>query len=316
MNILITGGAGFIGSHLVKKFIDDGNEVYVVDNLLTGNKKNISDLEQEKLHFFEEDIRNFDYKQLPKIDLLYHLASPASPTQYKKYAIETLMTNSFGTFRLMEFCKEGNVKTFVFASTSEVYGDPLEHPQKESYFGNVNTLGPRACYDEGKRFAETLVLAYKNKHDLDVRIARIFNTYGPNMEVEDGRVISNFIIQVLHNNPITIYGDGKQTRSFCYVSDMINGLVALGKKDDISGQVINLGNPDERTVLEIANMIKDLLNSKVELVYRTTDSDDPKQRQPDITKAIEVLNWKPEVALEDGLKNTISYFKKKLQPFS
>ena len=309
MNVLITGGAGFIGSHLTKKYIDRGDDVYVIDNLLTGNKRNIEPLSKEKLHFFEEDIRTFDYQKIPEIEIVYHLASPASPIQYKKYPIETLMTNAYGTFRLMEHAKSGAVKKIVLASTSEVYGDPLVHPQNESYFGNVNPIGLRACYDEAKRFAEALVMSYKQKYNLDVRIARIFNTYGPNMEVDDGRVISNFISQILKGQSITIYGTGKQTRSFCYVSDMVEGIIALGQTANLSGQVINLGNPDEKTVLELVEIIKNLMESKGELDFKPIETDDPKKRRPDITKAQTLLNWEPQVPLEEGLKNTITYFK-------
>ncbi len=314
MNILITGGAGFIGSHLSKKYIDLGDDVYIIDNLLTGNKKNIESLSKDKLHFFEEDVQTFDFKKLPEIEIAYHLASPASPTQYKKYPIETLMTNAYGTYRLMEHAKNGTIKKTVLASTSEVYGDPLVHPQNESYFGNVNSVGPRACYDEAKRFAEALVMTYRQKHNLDICIARIFNTYGSNMEVDDGRVISNFISQIIKGEPITIYGDGKQTRSFCFVSDMVDGLSTLGETKNLSGQVINLGNPEEKTVLELAELIKNLMQSKSEFEFKPIDSDDPKKRRPDITKAKTLLNWEPYVSLEEGLKKTIIYFKEIIHP--
>ncbi len=306
MNILITGGSGFIGSHLAAHYESKGHSVFIVDNLITGNKRNIANL--SKVQFFEEDICTFDFNKLPAIDIAFHLASPASPIQYKKHPIETMMTNSYGTYRLLEHVKGGNIKRVVMASTSEVYGDPLEHPQKETYYGNVNTFGPRSCYDEAKRFAESLAYSYIHKHDVDIRIIRIFNTYGPNMEVNDGRVISNFIIQSVTAKPITINGDGTQTRSFCYVSDLVGGIVAMGEKDNLKGEIINLGNPNEKTVLEIADKIKEMTGSKSEIIFQETDKDDPKKRKPDISKAKQLLSWEPHVDLETGLAKTIEYF--------
>ncbi len=312
MNILITGGAGFIGSHLTKHYLDHDAHVYVIDNLITGTEKNISFPDVHNLHFYNNDICNFDYSQLPPIDLAYHMASPASPIQYKKHPVETMLANSWGTYKLAEEMKKGTIKKMVLASTSEIYGDPLEHPQKESYRGNVNTLGPRSCYDESKRFAEAMVSTYFRKYDIAVRIARIFNTYGPNMEIHDGRVVSNFITQALKNEEITLYGDGSQTRSFCYVSDLVKGLIALGETESIDGEVINLGNPDEKTMTELATIIKEMTASQSEIVYHEIDEDDPKQRKPDITKAHTLLNWNPEIDLRDGLKETIQYFKNAL----
>jgi nucleoside-diphosphate-sugar epimerase len=312
MNILITGGSGFIGSHLAAYYVNQGHSVSIVDNLLTGNHKNIAGLPPDKMKFYEADICSFNFINLPQIDIAYHLASPASPIQYKKHPIETMLTNSFGTYRLFEFAKTGMCNRVVIASTSEVYGDPLEHPQKESYFGNVNSYGPRACYDEAKRFAEALAYSYISQFGLDLRIVRIFNTYGPNMEMDDGRIISNFVTQALSNKPITIYGDGKQTRSFCYVSDLVKGLVAMGEKENLRGQVINVGNPIEKSVQEMAELIKQMTQSSSEITYEKVDGDDPKKRKPDISKAQDVLGWTPSVTLEEGLTKTIEYFRNAL----
>lgn len=313
MNILITGGAGFIGSHLAKQYVEKGDSVYVIDNLITGNTRNISSLDTSKLTFYEADITTFDYAPLPQMDIIYHLASPASPIQYKKHPIETMMTNSLGTKNVFDFADKSQSKRIVIASTSEVYGDPLEHPQKETYYGNVNSFGERSCYDEAKRFAEALARSYIGKFNLDIRIIRIFNTYGPNMEINDGRVISNFITQCLTNSPITIYGDGSQTRSFCYVTDLVRGLTLMGEKEGLQSEIINVGNPNEKTVLELANIIKSMVQSESEIQFQQTDKDDPKKRKPDITKAQTILEWNPEVSLEEGLSKTISYFREVLK---
>lgn len=310
MNILITGGAGFIGSHLAKHFVKNNDSVFIVDNLLTGNKKNIEGL---NITFYEKDVCDFDFSQLPKMDIIFHLASPASPIQYKKHPIETLMANSVGTKQVLDFVGSNTDTKIVIASTSEVYGDPLEHPQKETYYGNVNSFGERSCYDEAKRFAEALAKSYIDTKNQNIRIIRIFNTYGPNMEVNDGRVISNFITQCIQNKPITINGDGSQTRSFCYVSDLVAGLVAIGAQDGLQSEIINVGNPNEKTILELANTIKSMVQSESEITFQKNEVDDPKKRKPDITKANNMLNWEPKVTLEEGLTKTIAYFREVLQ---
>lgn len=310
MKSLITGAAGFIGSNLVKLLLDNDFKVIGIDNFITGSAKNVESFkDNKKFTFIKADVVDFDFHQLDPVDILFHLASPASPKAYGKYPIETLMVNSLGTKKVLDYLKKLNQGVFVLASTSEVYGDPLVHPQKEDYFGNVNPVGWRACYDEGKRFAEALATTYHRAHKLDVRIARIFNTYGPNMEKDDGRVISNFITQSLTNSPLTIYGDGSQTRSFCFVSDMVSALYLLATKQGISGEIINLGNPDERTILEIAKLIKILAKSTSEIVFQDKMADDPKKRKPDIQKAREILGWEPKINLENGLIETLEYFK-------
>lgn len=314
MKILIAGGAGFIGSHLTKFYLAKNDDVTVIDNFITGNKKNLSfdfaqDLNKNNLKIIKADITNFNFSDLPSFDIIYDFASPASPKDFQQLSIEILKTNSLGLINILDFFIKSNSKTFVFSSTSEVYGDPLEHPQKESYFGHVNPVGIRSCYDEGKRFAEALMIAYFRKYKKDVRIARIFNTYGPFMKKDDGRVVSNFINQALVNRPMTIYGQGKQTRSFCYVSDMVEGLYLLAITPKLAGEIINIGNQNEKTILEIADIIKKLTQSQSEIVYKTIGQDDPKRRCPDITKAKKLLNWRPKVGLEEGLKKTIQYFR-------
>ncbi len=310
MNILITGGSGFIGSHLTKFHLSKNDEVTVVDNYVTGSKKNLaSEINNKNLKIIEADITNFDFSSLTTFDIIYDLASPASPQDFKNLSIEILKTNSVGLIDVLDFFIKSNSKTFVFSSTSEVYGDPLEHPQKESYFGNVNPVGLRSCYDEGKRFAEALMMSYFRRYDCDIRIARIFNTYGPFMKRDDGRVVSNFVNQAINNQPLTAYGNGTQTRSLCYVSDMIEGLYSLATTKNISGEIINIGNPVEKTIIEIADIIKKLTNSKSEISFKAIGADDPKKRCPDITKAKKLLSWEPKVDLETGLKKTIEYFK-------
>jgi nucleoside-diphosphate-sugar epimerase len=312
MRILIAGGAGFIGSHLTEHHLKIGDTVTVLDNFITGSEDNISPFKRDKnFRIITADVTTFEHSADDKYDIIYNLASPASPVQYKKYAVETLLTNAQGTYRLLEVLRANPHASFVLASTSEIYGDPLVHPQKEDYFGNVNTVGPRSCYDEGKRYAESMANVYVRKYGLNIRIARIFNTYGPHMEKNDGRIISNFIMQALTQKPITIYGDGKQTRSFCYVSDMVQGLYKLATVPDIGGEVINLGNPVEKSVNEMAETIKDMVQSTSNIVHEAIDGDDPKKRKPDISKAHALLKWSPEVKLEDGLTQTIQYFREK-----
>ena len=313
MKCLVAGGAGFIGSHLCEVLLDRGNEVFCVDNFITGSRKNIEHFGKNPLfHLIEWDvIKPFD-KSLQSIinslQSIYHLASPASPIQYQKYPIETLLVNSVGTHNLLDLAKENGAK-FLYASSSEIYGNPQQHPQRESYWGNVNPIGVRSCYDEGKRFGEALVMAHIRKYDLDGRISRIFNTYGPRMEKNDGRAISNFINQAIENRPITVYGDGSQTRSFCYVSDLVNGLMILMEEEKARGEIFNLGNPEEHTILDIAKKIKQLTASPSEIKFTDLPEDDPTRRQPDITRAKKILGWQPKVALNDGLNKTIAYFK-------
>lgn len=310
MNILITGSAGFIASHLTDYLLSNGHTVIGIDNYLTGNRKNIEHLLKDaRYEFIEADVVSFDYSGIDKdVDIVFHMASPASPVQYKKYPIETLEVNSIGTKRALDFATK-NKAVLVYASTSEVYGDPLMHPQVESYWGNVNPNGVRSCYDEAKRFGEAMCMSYVRKHGTKVRIARIFNTYGPRMDVNDGRVVSNFIVQALKNEPITIYGNGLQTRSFCYVSDLVRGLTLLATKELPTGEVINLGNPNEMTIKEIAEKIKTATNSEGEVQLYPIDQDDPQRRKPDITKAKELLDWSPTISIEEGLGSTIAYFK-------
>jgi UDP-glucuronate decarboxylase len=312
--ILVAGGAGFIGSNLCHFFLKQGYRVICVDNFLTGEKENISSLlENENFSFIEKDITRLDPDELPEFDFIFHLASPASPNanssrSYVAFPIETLLVNSQGTHNLLEACKKQGAK-FLFASTSEIYGDPAVSPQPESYFGNVNPVGVRSVYDEAKRFGEAITMAYVRKFDIDARIIRIFNTYGPNMRKDDGRVVSNFISQALSNSPITIYGEGDQTRSFCYIDDMLEGISKAMLTEGTKGEVINLGNPDERTIKEIADIIKELTNSSSEFINQELPPDDPKERKPDISKAKSLLSWEPKVSLSEGLQKTVEYFK-------
>jgi len=309
-NVLVTGGAGFIGSHLCDLLVEKGYKVICLDNLLTGSKKNIEHLlDNPNFEYMEADVcKTFLHTPPGIINYIFHLASPASPIDYQNYPEETLLTNSLGTFNMLKLAKTAGSKILV-ASTSEIYGDPLEHPQKETYLGNVNTFGPRACYDESKRFAEAATYVYIKKYGIDARVVRIFNTYGPRMQKDDGRVVSNFINQCLEDAPITIYGDGSQTRSFCFVSDMVEGLHNAMFSDDTKGEVFNLGNPGEFTVLELAEKVKELIGSKSEIVYKSLPLDDPKQRQPDITKAKDVLGWEPKINLDEGLQKTIEFYR-------
>ncbi len=310
MKILIAGGAGFIGSHLTKFHLAKNDEVVVIDNFITGSKKNLeSETDNKNLKIIEANIIDFNFSDLPSFDIIYDLASPASPKDFQKLSIEILKVNSLGLINILDFFIKSSSKTVVFSSTSEVYGDPEQHPQKESYFGYVNPVGLRSCYDEGKRFAEALMMSYFRRFNKDVRIARIFNTYGPYMKRDDGRVISNFVNQAIHNQPLTIYGIGSQTRSFCYISDMVDGLYLLATSPKLAGEIINIGNQNEKTILEIADIIKKLTQAQSEIVYKTIDQDDPKRRCPDITKAKKLLGWQPKIELEQGLKKTVEYFK-------
>jgi len=306
MKVLITGGAGFIGSHLVDYYLKTGAEVIALDNLITGKEDNIRNhFRDKKFKFLNANVCNSpEIKE--SIELILHFASPASPFDYLKYPIETMKTASFGTINMLELALNKNAK-FIHASTSEVYGDPLVHPQIEEYWGNVNPIGPRSVYDEGKRFAEATTVAYHRKYNLRIGIVRIFNTYGERMRPGDGRVIPTFIEQSLKNEPMTIFGNGKQTRSFCHISDLVNGIVKLAETD--YSMPINLGNPKEYTILELAQKIKILCNSKSEFVYKPLPEDDPHRRNPDISKAMKILNWEPKVKLEEGLKKVIEWFK-------
>ena len=305
---IVTGGAGFIGSNLCQKLLESGHSVYAIDNLITGSEKNIDALKSNpNFTFIRWDVTS-EMPVLQNVQYVFHLASPASVVDYQKFDEETALVNSQGTRNLLRFAKVYKAK-FLFASTSEVYGDPLEHPQKESYWGNVNPNGMRSCYDESKRFGEMMTMLYIRTKGLDGRIIRIFNTYGPNMRKNDGRVISNFINQALDGKPITVYGDGSQTRSFCYVSDLVAGIMAVLFSDTTRGAVINLGNPQEYTMLEIAKKVQGMTQTASQIVFTQLPVDDPVKRKPDITKVTKLVGWKPKVGLEEGLKKTIEYYK-------
>lgn len=315
--VYVAGGAGFIGSNLVHDLLEKNYEVVVIDNFLTSSRKNIEPfLDSPHFHFLEKDviaISEDSIADLPKPDFIFHLASPASPNDksprsYIAYPLETLQVNAQGTKNLLDIAKKYNSR-FLYASTSEVYGDPTVSPQVESYWGNVNPNGVRSVYDEAKRYGEAMVMAYVRKYNTDARIVRIFNTYGPNMQIDDGRVVSNMIMQALRNEPLTIYGDGSQTRSFCYVSDLLEGLEKFMFADNLQGEVINLGNPNEKTIIEFATLIKSLTHTSSEIIHQPLPQDDPKKRNPDISKAKKLLNWEPKVSLEEGLQKTIDYFK-------
>jgi len=303
--ILITGGAGFLGSHLCERLLKNGNDIICLDNFFTGTKDNIAHL-LDHAHF-ELMRHDVTFPLYVEVDEIYNLACPASPIHYQFDPVQTTKTSVHGAINMLGLAKRTKAKIFQ-ASTSEVYGDPEVHPQSESYWGKVNPIGPRSCYDEGKRCAETLFFDYRRQHGLNIKVARIFNTYGPRMHPNDGRVVSNFIVQALRNKPITLYGDGTQTRSFCYVDDLIEGFVRLMNSDDGTTGPVNLGNPVEFTMIELAEKVRELTESRSELVFMPLPTDDPRQRQPDITLAHEKLGWKPKVNLEDGLKPTIAYF--------
>lgn len=304
--ILITGGAGFLGSHLSERLLLEGNEIYCLDNLYTGNKNNIAHLmPNPRFEFIPHDITYpFDIN----VDEIYNLACPASPIHYQLDPVATVRTNVLGSINMLNLAKKTGAK-ILQASTSEVYGDPLQHPQTESYWGNVNIIGPRSCYDEGKRCAETLFMDYWRQYGLKIKIIRIFNTYGPRMHPNDGRVVSNFIVQSIKKDFITIYGEGKQTRSFCYVDDLIDGIIkTMNTNDDIVGP-INLGNPKEFTIMELADLVAKTTGNPFKIDFKPIPTDDPKQRKPDITIANSVLNWTPKVSLEQGLEKTVNYFR-------
>lgn len=305
MRILVTGGAGFLGSHLTDKLIEKDHDVIVIDNFYTGSRQNLAHLEKSKqLEIIRCDVTqplNFE------VDAIMNLACPASPIHYQKFPVQTTRTSVFGAINVLDLATKLDIPVFQ-ASTSEVYGDPTVNPQTEEYWGNVNPIGVRACYDEGKRAAETLFVDYHRQFGTKIKIVRIFNTYGPRMSLNDGRVVSNFIVQALRNKPITIYGDGSQTRSFCYVSDLISGFIKMMETDDEIIGPYNLGNPNESTMLQLAETIIGLTNSNSRITFEDLPQDDPKVRQPDITKAIEILNWVPEVQLAEGLTITIDDF--------
>jgi|SRR5581483_317158 len=312
--VLVAGAAGFIGSHLCKSLLAQNYSVTGIDNFITGDKKNLEQLlSNQNFHLIEEDISKNNFSVPDTFDYIFHLASPASPNKkskksYISFPIETLLVNSVGTYNLLEIAKRDNAK-FLYTSSSEVYGDPSVSPQPETYFGNVNPNGIRSVYDEGKRFGEAITMAYVRKFSLDARIIRIFNTYGPLMQKDDGRVVSNFINQALAGESLTIFGKGDQTRCFCFVDDMVEGIKKALFSDNTKGEVFNLGNPDERTISELATIIKELTRSSSEISFEELPEDDPKKRKPEITKAKNILNWEPKVSLQEGLTKTIEYFK-------
>ena len=310
MKILITGGAGFIGSNLAERLLENGDEVHCLDNFYSSSPNNMTHLKDNPLFQLIEHDVTLPIISDVKFDQIYNLACPASPVWYEKDPIKTIATNVQGSINALEIAKKNSARIFQ-ASTSEIYGDPLEHPQKETYRGNVNTLGPRSCYDEGKRVAETIFMEYHKKRDVDIRIVRIFNTYGPRMADNDGRVISNFILQALKNDQITIYGDGSQTRSFQYISDLISAIIKFMNTENVTGP-INVGNPNEFTVKQLAERVIELTGSKSTITYMPLPQDDPRQRRPDISMAREILEWEPTVQLDDGLTKTIDYFRKSL----
>jgi UDP-glucuronate decarboxylase len=308
MRILVTGGAGFIGSHLIDRLMNQGHEVICLDNFFTGHKRNI--LHWMDNPYFELIRHDITEPIRLEVDQIYHLACPASPVHYQYNPVKTIKTNVLGTLNMLGLAKRINAR-FLLASTSEVYGDPDVHPQPEEYRGNVNCIGIRSCYDEGKRVAETLAFDYHRQNEVDIRIMRIFNTYGSRMFENDGRVVSNFIVQALQGIPLTVYGDGSQTRSFCYVSDLVEGMMRLMNGEHIGP--INIGNPGEYTILQLAQTIQKMVNPDAELIFKPLPQDDPKQRQPDITKAKNLLGWEPKIALDEGLKLTIEDFRSRIE---
>ena len=310
MRILVTGGAGFIGSHLCDRLLSEGHTVIAMDNLITGSTDNIAHLAgNRRFLFVEHDVTNYIYVE-GHVDAVLHFASPASPVDYLNYPIQTLKVGALGTHKALGLAKAKNAR-FLLASTSEVYGDPLIHPQPEEYWGNVNPVGPRGVYDEAKRFAEAMTMAYHRYHGLETRIVRIFNTYGPRMRINDGRVVPNFIFQALHGQPLTIYGQGEQTRSFCYVSDLVEGALRLLNSDE--NDPTNIGNPTEMTILEFATLVNEITGNAGGIVFKPLPEDDPKQRKPDISKARALLDWEPTVALREGLVTTIADYRRRLK---
>jgi UDP-glucuronate decarboxylase len=309
MRILVTGGSGFLGSHLCERYLQDGHDVIAVDNFFTGRRQNVKHLLDN--HNFELIRHDVTLPLFVEVDLIVNMACPASPVHYQKFPVQTLKTSLLGAINVLGLAKRTGARVFQ-ASTSEVYGDPLKSPQQEEYWGNVNPIGIRSCYDEGKRAAESLFFDYQRQFGMDIRVARIFNTYGPRMAADDGRVVSNFIVQALRGNAITIYGDGLQTRSFCYVDDLINGIHKFTLTDGLESGPINLGNPHEFTMVELAEMVIDLTKSKSKIEFMVLPGDDPKQRKPDISKAKSILNWEPKIQIKEGLQKTIEYFKQNI----
>jgi UDP-glucuronate decarboxylase len=309
LRVLITGGAGFIGSHLTKRLLQDGHEVVAIDNFFTGSRGNVKQfLGNKNYEIIRQDVT---VPFVAEVDLIFNLACPASPVHYQRFPVETLKTSLLGSINMLELACDKNAR-IIQASTSEVYGDPKISPQVESYWGNVNPIGIRACYDEGKRASEALFFDYSRQFNVEIKVARIFNTYGPNMALNDGRVVSNFLVQALRNQPITIYGDGKQTRSFCFISDLVEGLMKLAfSNSEIQGP-INLGNPEEFTMLKLAELIVELTESKSQIEFKPLPADDPKQRKPDISSAQNLLGWNPEVDLKAGIQASLEYFRTKL----
>jgi nucleoside-diphosphate-sugar epimerase len=310
MKVIVTGGAGFIGSHLCARLLADGHRVTCVDNLITGAAENVAPLREDpNFSFVDHDVVQ---PLMADGEAIFHLASPASPPGYLRFPVETALVNSFGTYHLLELARRNRAQ-FLIASTSEAYGDPLQHPQREDYWGNVNPVGVRSCYDESKRFGESLTMTFVRQHHLDARVIRIFNTYGPHSDPRDGRIVPNFITQAVRGEPITVYGDGQQTRSLCYVADLVEGILRAMWAPRTTGRVYNLGNPDERTVLEFAERIKSLAGSSSEIVFRPhISADDPQRRCPDIARARSELGWEPRVQLDEGLMRTISWFRTRL----
>ena len=305
---LVAGGAGFLGSHLCDVLLDQGHEVICMDNLITGSEDNIAHIKSDRFHFVKQDISD-SFRVEGSLNHVMNLASPASPVDYYAHPVETLKVGSFGTYNLLELAREKGA-VFFMASTSEVYGDPLEHPQKETYWGHVNPIGPRSVYDEPKRFSEALTMAYHRTHGIETRIVRIFNTYGPRMAINDGRAIPNFLYQALQGEDLTVYGDGQQTRSFCYVSDLIEGMVRLLESGH--SEPVNLGNPVEMSLLEMAEKILQVTGSRSKIIFKPLPEDDPKVRRPDISQAKQLLDWEPEVTLEEGLRDTLDYFRTRI----